>query len=88
MGEANLLSTTRNIIVIAELVAANNDTTLVQLCEQSASGWQCRVSRSTMGRAVQQLSDAEKKTFERRDGTVNGCSRNGLSFGRYWQAQS
>lgn len=48
--------------VIAELVAADNDVTLVQLCEQFEQRLTMRVSRSTMGRVVQRLKLTMKKT--------------------------
>lgn len=54
--------------VIAELVAANNDATLVELCEQFEQWLAMRVSRSTMGRAVQRLKLTLKKKLSS-DGT-------------------
>lgn len=54
--------------VIAQLVEANNDATLVELCEQLEQQTKLRVSRATMGRAVQRLKLTWKKNFSS-DGT-------------------
>lgn len=48
--------------VIAQLVQANNDATLAELSEQVQQRLGLRVSRSTLGRAVQQLKLTMKKT--------------------------
>lgn len=47
--------------VLADLVAQNNDATLVELCDQLAAQTGVRVSRSTMGRLTQQLKLTVKK---------------------------
>jgi len=47
--------------VIADLVAAANDTTLAELCDQIDEQVGVRVSRSTMGRLTQQLNLTVKK---------------------------
>ena len=47
--------------VVAELVAADNDATLVELCEQLEERVGVRVSRSTRGRLTQQLNLTVKK---------------------------
>lgn len=47
--------------VIAELVAANNDATLEELCDQLEERVGVRVSRSTMGRLTQALDLTVKK---------------------------
>lgn len=47
--------------VIAELVAANNDSTLAELCDQLETHIGVRVSRSTMGRLTQKLKLTVKK---------------------------
>lgn len=49
--------------VIAELVEATNDATLAQLSEQFETKLGIRVSRSTMGRAVQRLKLTVKKNL-------------------------
>jgi transposase len=46
---------------IAELIAFDKDMTLAQLCDQFEQRYVMRVSRSTMGRAVQQLKLTVKK---------------------------
>ena len=48
---------------ITDWIAANNDLTLAQLCDQFEQRYQVRVSRSTMGRAVQQLKLTVKKNL-------------------------
>lgn len=49
--------------VIAELVENTNDATLAQLAEQFEAKVGMRVSRSTMGRAVQRLKLTVKKNL-------------------------
>ena len=49
--------------MLADLVAANNDATLAELCDQLEDRVGVRVSRSTMGRLTQQLNLTVKKTF-------------------------
>lgn len=49
--------------VITDLVAADNDMTLVELCEQLKEHIGVRVSRSTMGRLTQQLDLTVKKNI-------------------------
>jgi transposase len=49
--------------LVAELVAANNDATILELCAQFEQRAGMRVSRSTMGRAVQQLKLTVKKNL-------------------------
>ena len=47
--------------VVADLVAANNDATLVELCEQLEARVSVRVSRSTTGRLTPHLNLTVKK---------------------------
>lgn len=47
--------------IVADLVAVNNDATLVELCDQLEERVGVRVSRSTMGRLTQQLNLTVKK---------------------------
>jgi putative transposase len=47
--------------ILGELIEADNDATLVELCDQVALKTGVRVSRSTMGRLVQQLGFTRKK---------------------------
>lgn len=54
--------------MIAELVEADNHATLVELCGQLEQRTGIRVSRSTMGRVVQQLKLTWKKNLSS-DGT-------------------
>lgn len=49
--------------VVADLVTANRDATLVELCDQLEGQVGVRVSRSTMGRIVQQLKLTVKKNI-------------------------
>lgn len=49
--------------VISDLVAENNDATLVELCDQLEERVGVRVSRSTMGRLTQQLKLTVKKNL-------------------------
>lgn len=49
--------------VIADLVAANNDATLEELCDQLFEQVGVRVSRSTMSRLSQQLALTFKKNI-------------------------
>lgn len=42
--------------VVSDLIAANNDAPLVDLCKQLEERVNVRVSRSTMGRLTQQLN--------------------------------
>jgi transposase len=49
--------------VLAELVEGTNDATLAQLSEQFEAKVGMRVSRSTMGRAIQRLKLTVKKNF-------------------------
>lgn len=52
--------------VVADLVAANNDATLVELCDQLEERVGIRISRSTMGRITQQLNLTVKKNVSGR----------------------
>lgn len=52
--------------VVAELVAADNDATLAELCDQLEARVGVRVSRSTMGRLTQQLNLTVKKNVSGR----------------------
>ena len=47
--------------VVLDLIAADNDATLVELCEQLAARIGVRVGRSTMGRITPQLNLTVKK---------------------------
>ena len=49
--------------VVADLVAAQKDATLAELCDQLDERVGVRVSRSTMGRVVQQLNLTVKKNL-------------------------
>lgn len=49
--------------VIADLVSANNDATLAELCDQLDEEVGVRVSRSTMGRLTQELNLTVKKNI-------------------------
>lgn len=45
------------------IIAADNDATLVELCEQTSEQTGVRVSRSTMGKLTQVLGLSRKKTL-------------------------
>ena len=62
-GGANAKLTPEHKQIVAELVAADNDATLVELCGQLEKRVGVRVSRSTMGRLTQELNLTVKKTF-------------------------
>jgi transposase len=47
--------------ILEELIEVDNDATLVELCDQVALKTGVRVSRSTMGRLLQQLGFSRKK---------------------------
>jgi transposase len=49
--------------LIAELIEAKNDMTIAELCAEFQQRLQLKVSRSTMGRAVQKLQLQRKKNF-------------------------
>lgn len=63
-GKVPAKLTTEQVRLVAQLVEADNDATLEELCEQLVEAIQVRVSRATMGRVVQKLKlTRKKKTF-------------------------
>jgi transposase len=53
------------LATVAQLIEANNDATLEELCEQLAHRHEVSISRATMGRVTQQLNLTVKKNAAR-----------------------
>jgi transposase len=53
------------LATVAQLIEANNDATLEELCEQFAHRHEVSISRATMGRVTQQLNLTVKKNAAR-----------------------
>ncbi len=49
------------IVILVEIIEANNDATLLELCDLLLEKTQIRVSKSTMGKITQKLNYSVKK---------------------------
>ena len=67
---------------VRALIDANNDATLVELCDLVAEQEKVRVSRSTMGRITQVLGFSRKKRCLPVNATPSECRSSELSTGR------
>lgn len=60
-GGASAKLTSAQLLQVAQMIEANNDATLEELCKQVVSKLEVKVSRATMGRITQRLNLTRKK---------------------------
>ena len=71
------------LIILAELIEANNDATLDELCMMLESKTGVKVSRATMGRMTKRLNFTwKKKHYSRQIKGVRECNGSDVNFGK------
>ncbi|BCU11665.1 hypothetical protein MAN88_22290 [Microcystis aeruginosa] len=78
---------TKSLIILIEIIEANNDATLEELSDLLYEKTQVKVSRATLGRLTQKLNYSfKKKPYTRRKKKVTGYSKKewntGQKFGK------
>lgn len=68
-GGARAKLNSAQMLQVAQMIEADNDATLAELCEQVMTQLEVKVSRATMGRITQRLNFTRKK---KRSMPVNG----------------
>jgi len=76
----------RRLGIVEELQSQRPDATLEEVCEELREKEGVRVSRTTMGRALQKVKWSRKKRlFTPTNKTVLRCSKSAGSIARKWQ---
>ncbi len=81
-GGARAKLNAAQMLQVAQMIEANNDATLEELCEQVVQKLEVKVSRATMGRITQRLNLTRKKRLSTPvNGRANESNNSELNFG-------
>lgn len=88
-GGASAKLTSAQLLQVAQMIEADNDATLEELCEQVATKLEVKVSRATMGRITQRLNLTRKKRLSTPvNARANEFKSSELNSGLSWERSS